>query len=243
MNTDCLMGLRDQSSFSRGDLRFAMSTESHSCSEALANKTLNYLLREELIARIGRNLYKVMDPGRKIYSYQYSELAENIAATINAAHPALEFTITELMQLNAFVNHLFGKNTIFVYVESGIEDYVFETLKDRYPGKVLLAPSVEEYDRYADEGTIVICKLISEAPKGKMKSWNTRLEKFLVDLMSESLLQEIISPGEYPRIYEEAFSRYEIDESCMFRYARRRNAEGRIRDFIRDETNISLRTE
>ena len=64
----------------------------------------------------------------------------------------------------------------------------------------------------------------------------------LVDLMAEPLYQEIIHRGEYPSIYEGAFQNYVIDESRMFRYARRRNAADRLRTFIAEETSIQLRT-
>ena len=65
----------------------------------------------------------------------------------------------------------------------------------------------------------------------------------LVDLVSDPLLQEVISKSEYPAIFEGAFSGYVIDESCLFRYAKRRAAEKRLRALIRVKTNITLRTE
>lgn len=34
-----------------------------------------------------------------------------------------------------------------------------------------------------------------------------------------------------------------IDESCLFRYAKRRGAEKRLKALIREKTNITLRTE
>ena len=49
--------------------------------------------------------------------------------------------------------------------------------------------------------------------------------------------------AEYPEIYEEAFRKYYIDEKKLFRYARRRNLEKEIRDFIEKETNIQLISE
>lgn len=62
------------------------------------------------------------------------------------------------------------------------------------------------------------------------EAWHTRLEKLLVDLVSDSLLQEVISKSEYPAILEGTFSGYVIDESCLFRYAKqprcRETAEG-----------------
>ncbi len=90
---------------------------------------------------------------------------------------------------------------------------------------------------------IIILKLVTEAPRDWMCLWHTRLEKLLVDIMAEPLLLASISENEYPNIFEDAFSKYLIDENCMFRYAKRRKKDKKIRETIREETNIKLRME
>lgn len=88
---------------------------------------------------------------------------------------------------------------------------------------------------------IVIQKLTTEAPKGDGEFWHTNLEKMLVDIMADRLLMDSFSESEYPLIYETAFESFVIDESQMFRYARRRTADKRIRDFLRKNTNVMPR--
>ena len=51
-----------------------------------------------------------------------------------------------------------------------------------------------------------------------------------------------ISEGEYATIFEDSFRKYAVDKSCMFRYARRRGAEKKIKEFIRNRTAVTLRT-
>lgn len=48
------------------------------------------------------------------------------------------------------------------------------------------------------------------------------LEKLLVDVVADPLLLDSVSESEYPTIYEDAFSKYVVDESCLFQYAARR---------------------
>ena len=108
---------------------------------------------------------------------------------------------------------------------------------------MLLDPTPELYHQYWYDGMIVLNKLVTEAPRGIEEAWHTRLEKLLVDLVSDSLLQEVISKSEYPAILEGTFSGYVIDESCLFRYAKRRGAEKQLKALIREKTNITLRTE
>ena len=120
---------------------------------------------------------------------------------------------------------------------------MFDTMKERYPGKVLIDPTPSLYHQYWYNGMIVINKLVTEAPKGVAVPWHTRLEKLLVDLVCDEILMETISESEYPTILEDTFTKYAIDESCLFRYAKRRGAEKRFRNLIRNKTDIKLRTE
>ena len=154
-----------------------------------------------------------------------------------------DFILFELILLNEFVNHQLAHNIIFVSVESEIMDFVFDALKGAYAGRVLLNPSVEVFHRYWVDNMIVITKMITETPKGINQKWHARIESILVDLMSVPLLQESISESEYEAIFENAFARYVVNESCLFRYARRRAADKRIKRFIKEKTGIILKTE
>ena len=69
------------------------------------------------------------------------------------------------------------------------------------------------------------------------------LEKLLVDLFSRKLTGQLIERDEYRQIYTDAFDKYVINESALFRYAGRRHLEREIRKFIAEETNIELRSE
>ena len=235
--------LKGKGSFDRAEMLKLLREAGIDVGESYFKKRLQELLRQGQIVRVGRNIYAVPQNGERIYSYEYSELANGVADLVKEAHPYLEFSITELVQVNEFVNHQLAHNIVFLSVEEEIADFVFDTLKEYYPGKVLLNPTVELFHQYWYDNMIVIGKLITEAPKGKNVFWQARLEKLLVDLFTEPLWMESVSAGELPTIYEDAFSRYVIDESCLFRYAKRRTAEKRIREFIAQKTTVKLRTE
>ena len=211
-------------------------------SEASFYKKVEELVKNGQIIRVGRNVYSLPDDKRLTYEYKYSELAEAVAQEIAQQYPYVNFSIFEFVQLNDFVNHLIAHNVIFLSVEAEIMDFVFETLRDKYPGKVLINPTVEIYHQYWSDNMIVLGKLTTEAPKGQKASWHTRLEKMLVDIMAEPLLLASISRAEYPHIYEDAFDRYIVDENGLFRYASRRKVTKKIKELIRKETDIVLRT-
>lgn len=79
---------------------------------------------------------------------------------------------------------------------------------------------------------LVIKKLITEAPKGTDEFWHTDLEKMLVDIVSDKLLRSCVNQGEYKTIFTQAFKDFYIDESQLFRYARRRNAKAKVLEQI-----------
>ena len=158
-------------------------------------------------------------------------------------HPFLEYRIFELVQMNEFLNHQIAHNAVFVFVKADLGDFVFETLKEKYPGKVLLNPSVKEYHLYWQDDLIIVGKLLTEAPKGKKAVWHTCLEKMLVDMTAEKVIKTAFSEAEYPGVLEQAFQKYIIDESQMFRYAKRRHIKDDILKIIQSQTGIKLRTE
>ena len=238
-----LSALADMKSFNFED--FFMTNLDNGCplGEEAMRKRLRGLVKSGEVVRVGRNAYCVSGKKMSSYQHEYSEEACTAARAIREAFPAVEFTIFELVQLNEFVNHQLAHNVLFLSVEDDIINFVFELLKEQFPGKVLLDPTAKLYYQYWYDGMIVLNKLVTEAPRGIEDAWHTRLEKMLVDLVSDPLLQEVISKSEYPAIFEGAFSGYVIDESCLFRYAKRRGAEKRLRALIREKTDITLRTE
>ena len=235
-------GLLDVTRFTRKELLESFRMAGYMLSEASFYKKVEELVKNGQIIRVGRNVYSLPDDKRLTYEYKYSELAEAVAQEIAQQYPYVNFSIFEFVQLNDFVNHLIAHNVIFLSVEAEIMDFVFETLRDKYPGKVLINPTIEIYHQYWSDNMIVLGKLTTEAPKGQKASWHTRLEKMLVDIMAEPLLLASISRAEYPHIYEDAFDRYIVDENGLFRYASRRKVTKKIKELIRKETDIVLRT-
>ena len=235
-------GLLDVTRFTRKELLESFRMAGYMLSEASFYKKVEELVKNGQIIRVGRNVYSLPDGKRLTYEYKYSELAEEVAQEIAQQYPYVNFSIFEFVQLNDFVNHLIAHNVIFLSVEAEIMDFVFETLRDKYPGKVLINPTIEIYHQYWSDNMIVLGKLTTEAPKGQKASWHTRLEKMLVDIMAEPLLLASISRAEYPHIYEDAFDRYIVDENGLFRYASRRKVTKKIKELIRKETDIVLRT-
>ena len=242
MNANILQTLADRNSFRLSDFTEACHNNGCVLGDSAIRKRMQDLLKAGEIVRVGHGSYAVTRNEHAHYSYLYSEFSEKIVDQIKDAHPYLNFTVFELVQLNEFVNHQIAHNAVFVSVENEVSNFVFETLRELYPGKVLLYPTVETYHQYWSDDMIVITRLITEAPIGIHQPWHTCIEKLLVDIISEPVIANAISSGEYPDIYEDAFKKYVINETQLFRYAKRRSSSGRIKKLIKEQTTIELKT-
>lgn len=238
-----LKKLKTETYYTRQDLFDHMKGDIPELCDTAFRYRLKKMLAEGDIIRVGRNVYQKNERCLTNYSYKYSEIASEIANHIEVRYPKLDFRIFESVQLNEFLNHQIAHNTIFVFVEADLSEFVFEMLKEIYPGKVLIKPSLEEFHRYWIDGMTVIDKLTTETPKGKNKFWHTELEKMLVDIIRNELIMSNFERSELPQIYEYAFAKYVVDESQLFRYARRRTIEKEIIELIENETNVKLRLE
>lgn len=239
----CLENLKAEVSFDRDMLFHEMERYDPSISESAFKKKLQSFLKNGSVIRVGRNAYSVPQQGQTAYAHEYSSLAIEVADQLKTDYPLLDFRIFESIQLNDFVNHQIAHNVVYLSIENGLGDFVFGDFREKYPGKVLLHPGVKVFQQYWQDNMLVIEKLPTEAPRGKAAFWHTELEKMLVDIMADKLVMESVIESEYPAIYEEAFSRYIVDESQMFRYAKRRTADKRIRNFLKENTAVILRAQ
>ena len=242
MKDKILQELANRNSFKLSDFTEVCHNNGCTLGDSALRKRLQDLLKSGEIVRVGHGSYSVKRENHSYYFYRYSELTEKIVEQVHEAHPYLNFTVFELVQLNEFVNHQIAHNAIFVSVENEVASFVFDTLRELYPGKVLLYPSVETYHQYWSDDMIVITRLITEAPIGFEKPWHTGVEKLLVDIITEPVIANTVSAGEYPTVYEDAFKKYVINETQLFRYAKRRSASGRIKKMIKEQTTIELKT-
>lgn len=197
-----------------------------------------------VLKKVGRNSFLVVDAVKKKseYIYAYSMELQDIVDKIKHEYPLVDYQVWEFVQLNEFANHQIGKNVFFVEVEHRLEESVFNML-NAYCSRILLCPKEDMFYTYFEENMVVIQRLLSESPKPVADTKGCSLEKLLVDLFSSKLTGQLVERAEYAGIYEEAFRKYYIDEKKMFRYARRRNLEKEIKEFIEKETNIQLLTE
>ncbi|HCJ94117.1 MAG TPA: hypothetical protein DHV69_02565, partial [Sphaerochaeta sp.] len=97
--------------------------------------------------------------------------------------------------LNEFFNHQLAHNQIFLEVEKDGCDFVFSSLVEKFPGRVLLRPKAQEIVQCGTDDGIIIDRLVTEAPKSNGEPYHVPLEKLIVDLFANKSL--MLSKGDY----------------------------------------------
>lgn len=228
--------IKVHSSFTTGAFADMLRSNSPEVGRSTVYHILKQLCESGEIIRTSKGHYKVA--GKKNYAYDLSDTAKDISSVVHKEFPLVDFQVWELYQMNEFVNHQLARNTVFIEVEDLQEESIFNLLFEKYP-HVLLNPGVDEYYKYAGQETILVRKLISEAPPAFGSYHQASLEKILVDLFGRGISGAIVSRSEYSAIFETAFKKYNINQAKMSRYARRRGIEKTIRDYLSENTNIT----
>ena len=225
--------------FTRSEIIDYIRTQKPTIKDSTTSWFLYNLCQKGIIQRIAHDAYRlyVEDNPLKKYETLLSDDAADIAEFLVRQYPLLTFIVWESFAFNEFATHQMVRNYIFVEVEKPLGESVFHALHGQGGYLTLYRPSEKEISLYSGGVTVSVLPLTSEAP---INGNNAKLEKLLVDLFANKLLDCIISRGDYPAIYEEAFSRYIINYNMMLRYAKRRNKQAEIKRFISEKTNVAV---
>ena len=204
-------------------------------SEAYVNWLLQKMRKEKVIVSLGRGTYmrEVGNCEKLTYSYKHSKFYLKVERLISETYPLVDFQMWELIQWNEFLSHQIAGNVIVIEVENMLEDTVFDMLHNQL-SNVLYKPTMDTFYRQRGENnTVLVYRKITEAPNPNLYH-SCVLEKMLVDLFSKKFSGHIIERSEYKKIFEDAFEKYHIEQSKMFRYAKRRGIFNELRTFIQE---------
>lgn len=241
MNALSILDKIKKEPFTRENIYNASQSKGSTFKDYNIRTIVDSLLVNDNIVRVGRNRYikKQRDFCKKEYYNIPTNDMKKLMSKINNKYPKLSYVIWESKCLNEFLNHLIAKNYIFIEVEKSGCEYVYNLIKEKNKN-VLLYPTEKEMNYYSENNGIVVDKLISEVPKNIKDEHLVSIEKIIVDLFAEKKLLSMFSKGDYPDMLERMFNKYMVNQNKLFRYAKRRNKEKEIVEFIKDKTNIEL---
>ncbi|MCK5134220.1 MAG: hypothetical protein KAR19_00415 [Bacteroidales bacterium] len=195
------------------------------------------LKKRNIIKPIKRGLYVITYKLR--YKPDISPSLLKIAKQLTERFGEIKHCIWETVWLNEFTQHQTSRSTLFIEIEKGFEESLFYELKDTVRREVFLNPDEKAIDFYIAESNqpIIIKKLLTRAPLSKrmekrIKFYTPTLEKILVDLFAEEKLFYFVKGSELMHIYENAINSYTINFTKLFSYAKRREREQDIKQFM-----------
>ena len=195
------------------------------------------LSNRNIIKPLKRGLYVISHKPK--YKPAISANLMKIAKQLAEKFAEVKHCMWETVWLNEFVQHQTSKSIIFIEVEKGFEESLFYALRDSLNKEVFVNPDEKAMNLYIPESKhpVVIKKLLTRAPQSKrteskINFYTPALEKILVDLFAEERLFYYLQGGELINIYENALSNYTINFTRLFSYAKRREKEHNIKQFM-----------
>ena len=228
--------------FGRKDIETAASRIDGFKPTQLRNLIADLLGRGDIV-RVGRGTYMRSNGQSKLpYQPRCSAEVELVSRVLERDFPLLECRVWCLSDLNEFLNHQMASSVVFAQIEHEGMEFAFESLRDSLKDEatVLLRPSTDDVARYGGDVTVTVTRLVSEAPAASDGKRSVAIEQMAVDMYADRLIASMLPEADYPAALEEMFARYTVNESTLFRYARRRGKEEELAAMLRGITSVRL---
>lgn len=237
LENELVKAFKGKASFSREELYAFYRFFEPELNEGTFGWRIYNLKARNIIKPLKRGVYALSS--KPIYTPQASPRMLKLAKHLSANFTGIKHCIWEATWLNEFSKHQTSKSTLFIEVEKGFEETVFYALKDASYRDVFLNPDQTVIDLYVAESVqpIIIKKLLTRAPllkrtANKVNFFTPSLEKILVDVYADERLFHYLQGGELIQVFETALRNYSINFTTLFGYAKRRELDQTIQQFM-----------
>ena len=188
---------------------------------------LRALIKKGDLITVGHDSYLwAKDTDLRPYRPVLSEIASQVRGEMAKQYGRLNYTLFELNWLNDFLNHLLGRNALFVAVERDYVPFVFEFLNERHGGNVLFDPPTDDFFRYVNDRNILVVKKPSQGPVNRLMPHVAPPEQWLADILADERISTSFEGAELTQIFSAFRNRNVVNKAALFRYARRRGGSG-----------------
>jgi hypothetical protein len=226
--------IKQHAPFRRQELLDALRNDLNTVSIASAVVQLNRLVANGKLIHVGHGLYRISDNKKHEYFYRPNKDLAKMGEFIRQRFPFIEFCIWQPSVFIPFMQHVPNVGMTLIDIERDGMESVFLSLQQEYPSTpILLNPSVQECERYITNGEqLIVRPLVKEAPINIIDGCPVpKIEKMLVDALSDKELR-FVQGAELYTIYQNAFEQYDINRSCLLRYASRRNRKTKVEQIL-----------
>jgi hypothetical protein len=234
----------NQPKLSRKQLLARVATQNPTLKEATLDVYLHRLAQRNYLVHVGRGQYAL--PGTSVVvdftpavPPQLATLWQEVAAELFLDSGCVWTT----QWLNDFTTHQLMRTVQVVEVAPEALHSTYYALKDRLGGRVFLQPDARVLELYVAEtpDAVLVLPLVSRAPVQRVAGTPLpRLEKLLVDLLSDPTLFAAYQGEELRTIYRTAAHRYRLDARTLLSYAKRRGKAPALLELVQAIGLLSL---
>lgn len=216
------------------------NNEANELKSTTVNWRIQTLVQSGVLKRIGRGKFILGNTNTKEYIPEISSVTSSLFKKLKREFPFANLCIWNTSALNEFMLH--QPNRFFILIETDREatDAIFYFLRETKK-TVFIDPNENTLQRYItnDKDVLIVKSLVSEAPTLKINNVVTAsLEKMLVDIYCDSVIFSAQQGREMRIIFEEAFSKYTINQSKILRYMNRRGKKNEFNEFVKTITTL-----
>ena len=150
----------------------------------------------------------------------------------------VQFTIWNTDWLNEFSVHQFSRDNLIIEIEKDLQESLRDSLEER--GFIDLSWSLGRGTKQISgiKNPVFILPLLSRAPLQELPIDNQKysvptIEKILVDVYDDTSLFYYLQGAELRSVFEHALSRYAINFTTLFGYAKRRNKDSVLKAYLK----------
>ncbi|RYE16589.1 MAG: hypothetical protein EOP45_17245 [Sphingobacteriaceae bacterium] len=187
------------------------------------------LVKQFELKRIGRGQLMI---GQEVAFFQpYTEQLNEIGSYIQDQFPFANYCLWDTGILNEFSHHLQWRSFIIVDVEKDAAQSVYFQLKEQFK-PVFFRMNVNLVFDFADDNKpLLIRNMVSESPVSQGSIKTPTLEKILVDVFSDPEFL-YLEGSEMRQIFLNAFEKYTINRTKLYRYAARKGKKQDLMEYI-----------
>lgn len=228
---------KDRDAFSREELFDFFRYFEPNLKEGTFGWRIYDLKNKNIIESIQRGYYTISYKSK--YKPEISGEILKLAKVISERFEDVKHCLWDTDWINEFAQHQSGKKLIVIEIEKDFVESLYYELKDNFRFDFYLNPDEKAINFYISESQnpVIIKKLITRSPiskraEKKIKFYTPLLEKILVDLFTENKLFYFYQGAELMHVYENALKNYTLNYTKLFSYAKRRDREQDIKQFM-----------
>ncbi len=193
---------------------------------------INQLKTSGQIHQVGRGLYSFIS--KPEYTPTLSLKAKRLFNRVQELVPGLEIVVWETNMLAEIIDHPIEKQFIFFHTKRDKIDYLYAKMLD-FSKPVFPNPNKEVIETYLLplNEAIVLLPLSTQTPVMMLNDFKTKTIEGL--LVSACLVETMLTPMgiDLIQLFTIAFSKYNVNESKLLRYAGRRDRKTEIIEILK----------